>query len=234
MATFVLVHGSWIGGWCYSKTARIMRAGGHDVFAPTLTGLGERTHLLNGGIDLGLHIKDVTNVFAYERLSDVILVGHSYGGMVVTGVSSVCADQIKSLVYLDAFLPDNGQSHWDISGERAHSLFLDGQRDMPGRIVSMDFIRQGADPDRPRSIRALDRQPLLTLLEPVKLDGAEQKIKRRRYILATGGAGAGFRRFYDKVKDTPGWSVDTIATGHLAMLEDPEGLAKMLLEEASH
>ena len=77
MATFVLVHGSWIGGWCWSKTARIMRAAGHDVFAPTLTGLGERTHLLNGGIDLSTHIKDVSNVFVYERLSDVILVGHS-------------------------------------------------------------------------------------------------------------------------------------------------------------
>jgi len=231
MATFVLVHGSWIGGWCYTKTARILRAAGHDVFAPTLTGLGERTHLLHGGIDLSLHIKDVENVFVYERLSDVILVGHSYGGMVVTGVSSICADQIRSLVYLDAFVPENGQSHWDIGGERAHDIFIEGQRDMPGRIISMDFIRRGADPDRPRSIRAMDRQPLLTLLEPVKLSGAEKKIKNRSYILATGGQGPGFRRFYDKVKDQPGWRVNTIATGHLAMLEDPEALAKLLLEE---
>jgi len=233
MATFVLVHGSWIGGWCWSKTARVLRSKGHDVFAPTLTGLGERTHLLHAGIDLSTHIKDVTNVFVYERLSDVILVGHSYGGMVVTGVSSICADQIKSLVYLDAFIPDNNQSHWDIAGDTSHDFFIDGQRDMPGRIVSMDFIRQGADPDRPRSIRAMDRQPLLTLLEPVKLSGAEHSIKRRRYILATGGHGPNFQRFYDKAK-AAGWQVGEIKTAHLAMLEDPDGVATMLLEEAGH
>lgn len=228
MATFVLVHGSWIGGWCYSKTARILRAAGHEVFAPTLTGLGERTHLANPGIDLSCHIQDVVGVFEYERLSDVVLVGHSYGGMVVTGVAGVCADKIRSLVYLDAFVPDDGQSLWDLAGEQGHHFYIDGQRDTPGFVISMDFIR---DPDKPRSIRAQDRQPLLTLVEPVKFTGAEKTIKNYTYILAKKDGQAGFQRFYDKLKERPGYKLGEIETGHLAMLEDPEGLAELLLEE---
>ncbi|MEX3815478.1 alpha/beta fold hydrolase [Paraburkholderia sp. BR13439] len=109
-ATFVLVHGAWHGGWCYRETAHVLRASGHSVYTPTLTGLGERAHLNNQNITLETHIRDVCGVLEAEELSDVILLGHSYGGMVITGVADRMSYRIKSLVYLDAFVPAHAQS----------------------------------------------------------------------------------------------------------------------------
>jgi pimeloyl-ACP methyl ester carboxylesterase len=94
MATYVLVHGGGHGGWCYQRVTRMLRAAGHEVYAPTMTGLGERAHLLRQGIDLDLHIRDIVAVLAFEDLHDVILVGHSYGGMVITGVADRAADRV--------------------------------------------------------------------------------------------------------------------------------------------
>jgi len=116
MATYVLVHGGGHGGWCYQKVARRLRAEGHEVHAPSLTGLADRSHLLAPGIDLDTHITDVVNLLRYEDLSDVILVGHSYGGMVITGIADRAADRIGRLVYLDAANPRNGQSLVDVAG----------------------------------------------------------------------------------------------------------------------
>jgi pimeloyl-ACP methyl ester carboxylesterase len=116
MATYVLVHGGGHGGWCYQRVARVLRSAGHEVYTPTLTGLGERSHLLRVGIDLDLHIRDVVAVLHYEDLRDVILVGHSYGGMVITGVADRAAARIGRLVYLDAATPANGQSLVDVAG----------------------------------------------------------------------------------------------------------------------
>jgi pimeloyl-ACP methyl ester carboxylesterase len=113
--TFVLVHGAWSGGWCYHKVAARLRASGYEVFTPTLTGQGERSHLRDGSINLSLHIEDVCNVFHYEGLTRAVLAGHSYGGMVITGVADRIADKISALVYLDAFLPEDGQSLFDIN-----------------------------------------------------------------------------------------------------------------------
>src|ERR1700760_4452365 len=101
MATFVLVHGSWHGGWCYARVARLLRAAGHEVYTPTLTGMGERSHLAGGHINLDTHIRDIRNVFEYEDIGDAILCGHSYGGMVITGVAGEIGERIRSLVYLD-------------------------------------------------------------------------------------------------------------------------------------
>ena len=115
MANFVLVHGAWIGGWCWRPNAQALRKAGHEVFTPTLTGLGERSHLMNPSINLDTHIADIVNVIKHEELSDVVLVGHSYGGMVVTGVADALADKIRSLVYLDAFVPESGQALVDLA-----------------------------------------------------------------------------------------------------------------------
>ena len=95
--TFVLVHGAWHGGWCYGRVAALLRARGHTVFTPTLTGQGERAHLLSGSINLSTHIEDVLGVFRCERLDNVVLAGHSYGGMVITGVADRIAERIKAL-----------------------------------------------------------------------------------------------------------------------------------------
>jgi len=110
VSTYVLVHGGAHGGWCYAKVSPLLRSAGHEVYTPTLTGLGERSHLLHPGVDLNLHITDVVNVLHYEDLRDVILVGHSYGGMVITGVADRASDRIRHLVYLDAALPEDGES----------------------------------------------------------------------------------------------------------------------------
>jgi pimeloyl-ACP methyl ester carboxylesterase len=117
MATFVLVHGGGHGGWCYKKLTPLLRAAGHDVYAPTLTGLGERKHLLRPDIDLDLQIADVVNILEYEDLTNVILLGHSYGGMVITGVADRAGARIGHLVYLDAAHPKNGESLADVSPE---------------------------------------------------------------------------------------------------------------------
>src|SRR6185295_9033166 len=101
MRTYVLVHGGGHGGWCYQRVARLLRARGHEVYTPTLTGLGERAHLLSAAVDLDLHVTDVVNVLEYEDLRDVILVGHSYGGMVITGVADRATDRIGHIVFLD-------------------------------------------------------------------------------------------------------------------------------------
>jgi pimeloyl-ACP methyl ester carboxylesterase len=131
MATFVLVHGGGHGGWCYQKVARLLRGAGHDVYTPTLTGVGERSHLLSRDVDLDLQIRDVTAVLHYEDLRDVILVGHSYGGMVVTGAADRAAHRVGKLVYLDAANPRNNQSLVDVSGEsiefvRPYGTVVDG------------------------------------------------------------------------------------------------------------
>ncbi len=117
MATFVLVHGGGHGGWCYQSVAKILRAQGHEVYAPSLTGLADREHLLSDAVDLNMHITDIVKLIQFEDLNNVILVGHSYGGMVITGVADRVTDRIANLVYLDAAFPENGQSLVDHAGE---------------------------------------------------------------------------------------------------------------------
>ena len=114
MVTFVLVHPAWLGGWCWRKVTPLLRARGHEVFTPTLTGLGERSHLAKRDIGLETHIQDVVNVLEYEDLSRVILVANSSGGVVITGVADRLPERIARLVYVDAFVPEDGQSLLDI------------------------------------------------------------------------------------------------------------------------
>lgn len=127
MATYVLVHGGGHGGWCYQQVARQLRTKGHDVYTPTLTGLGEREHLLRPHIDLNLQITDVVKLIDFEDLHDVILVGHSYGGMVITGTADRRTDRIANLVYLDAAYPADGQSLVDVAGDMMNAARADAQ-----------------------------------------------------------------------------------------------------------
>jgi pimeloyl-ACP methyl ester carboxylesterase len=127
MATFVLVHGGGHGGWCYQRVSRLLQQAGHEVYAPTLTGLSERSHLVGPHVDLDLHIQDIAAVLHYENLRDVILVGHSYGGMVITGVGGRAPDRVGKLVYLDAANPENGQSLVDVAGPMMEMARLGGQ-----------------------------------------------------------------------------------------------------------
>src|SRR6516162_8241705 len=123
MATFVLVHGAWHGGWCYARVARLLRAAGHDVYTPTHTGVGERSHLADYHVTRSTHIRNVSNVLEYENLSDVIMCGHSYGGMVITGVAAAIGERIRTMVYFDAFLPED-QSLFDLIEPQVVNQFL--------------------------------------------------------------------------------------------------------------
>src|SRR5690606_21330910 len=124
MATFLICHGAWSAGWAWKKVRAQLRAAGHEVFTPTYTGLGERAHQASRAITLDTHIADVLGGIEYEDLSDIVLVGHSYGGMVATGVADRARERVARLVYLDAFVPANGQSLHDLlpDGARAHQL----------------------------------------------------------------------------------------------------------------
>lgn len=125
MATFILVHGAWDGGYVWREVATQLRKEGHEVYTPTLTGLGERAHLAHSGVGLKTYIQDIVNVIHYEKLKDVILVGHSYAGMVITGVAEIIPEFIKNIVYVDAMIPNIGDSVMDISGPEMSSHFIE-------------------------------------------------------------------------------------------------------------
>jgi pimeloyl-ACP methyl ester carboxylesterase len=228
MATFVLVHGAWAGADCYGPVAKRLREAGYTVFTPTLTGLGERAHLASPAITLSTHVRDVAGMLEYKDLHDVVLAGHSYGGMVITGAAALCAERIRTLFYFDAFLPKDGESLWDIVDESTRALYIKAQRESPGLIAPIFRPRPGA---RPLPVRQLGPQPLLTFLEPVRLSGHEKAIKNRTYVYAEGPRPSVFTRFYEAVKADPAWTVHTVTSGHMAMLDDPETFTALLREE---
>ncbi len=221
MATYVLVRGAWGGGYGWSGIAKRLRLAGHDVHVAMLTGLGEKAHLLTPAIDLSVHIRDVLGIFDYEKLSDVILVGHSYGGMVITGAGAQRSDKVRSLVYVDAFLPNDGEALWDIADEPSRKHYIDAQRDKPGLVAPF-----------PGSPASLTRHPLLTLLEPHRAVPTARPIEKRTYIYATRGAPTVFTKFHDRVKNEKGWRTHSINTGHGVMQDDPDGLTTLLLAES--
>jgi len=126
MATYLICHGAWSGGWSWKKMRPLLRAAGHEVLTPSYTGLGERAHLAHPLVDLETHIEDILAVIATEDLRDIILVGHSYGGMVATGVADRVPDRVRHLVYLDAFVPADGQSLQDLVGAAPVAAPVDG------------------------------------------------------------------------------------------------------------
>jgi pimeloyl-ACP methyl ester carboxylesterase len=222
MATYLLVHGAWGGGYGYRDIAVRLRAEGHDVHIASLTGLGDRVHLVSPAIDLTTHVNDVLAVIDGEKLIDFILVGHSYGGMIITAVSALRAAKIRSLVYIDAFLPRDGEALWDVATEWERKHYIDSQRDMPGLMAPF-----------PGSPPILTRHPLLTVLQPYRASGEEGQIKRRTYIYATRDAPTVFTQFHDRVSADPAWKSCTLDTGHIVMMDDPDGLTAILLEEAN-
>lgn len=232
-ATFVLVHGAWSGGWCYHKVAARLRAQGYPVFTPTLTGQGERSHLLAGTINLSLHIEDVLNVFHYENLSGVVLAGHSYGGMVITGVADRIAERIAALVYLDAFLPEDGQSLFDINIPANTQRFIANAGSIGGLAVppppAAFFNVNAADAAR---VDALATPfPLGAFTEKIGLTGAHKKIAKRVYVHGTKlPRESPFKPFYERTKADPAWQVYTLACGHDVMLDEPERVSEILAD----
>ena len=230
MATFVLVHGAWSGGWCYGKVAALLRARGHTVFTPTLTGQGERSHLLSASVNLSTHIADVTGVFDYEEIDSAVLAGHSYGGMVVTGVADRIAKRISALVYLDAFLPESGQSLFDINIPANTQRFIDSAGASSGLIVpapsSAYFGVNAADACTVDTLAT--PFPLGCFTEKLKLSGAYRSVKKHLYVHGTVlPRESPFRPFYERAV-AAGWSAHALACGHHVMLDEPEQTAALL------
>ncbi|MGH6900522.1 MAG: alpha/beta fold hydrolase [Geminicoccaceae bacterium] len=237
MATFVLVHGAFHGGWCWRGVVAPLRAAGHEVFAPTLTGLGERSHLASPAVDLSTHVRDVANLIEWEDLRDVVLVGHSYGGMVITGVADRLAERQGALVYLDALVPEHGQSGLDLQPpERRESILEEvaahGGWLWPPRTAAFYGVR---DPARQAWVDGkCTPQPFHTLFERLRLDGPPGgKVARKLYIRCTDPPLAYMRTFYDMATATAGWRAMELATGHDAMVTEPEALARILSKFAA-
>jgi len=221
MALFVVAHGAWSAGWAWKKMHPLMAAKGHRLVTPTYTGLGDRIHLANPDIDLDTHITDVVNLLFYEDLKDVVLVGHSYGGMVSTGIADRARERISKLIYLDAFLPDDGQSALDLAGPnvRHREDALDGWR-VPSNPLPPDTAEEDVGWALPRR----HFQPLKTLEQPLRLTRGPLTLPRS-YILCT--RGEFFRQFADKARSA-GWPVYEMDASHNPHITCPEALADLL------
>lgn len=231
MSTYVLIHGAWHGSWCWKRVRSILQTRGHEVFTPTLTGVAERSHLLSPQVDLETHISDAVNLIHWEELSDVVLCGHSYGGCVVSGVADRIPDRIGALVYLDAFVLENGQSLHDTLPAEMRNMQLEGVRQagegwkvppIPAEAFNVNAQ------DRDWVNRQCTMQPLATFQQPILLTGAINQVENITFILADGWSPSPFPLFYDRAK-AKGWKTVTMACGHDVMLDQPEELAQELM-----
>jgi pimeloyl-ACP methyl ester carboxylesterase len=223
----------WHGGWCWNRVAPLLRAAGHDVWTPTLTGLADRAHALTPETDLRTHIRDIVGLLVFEDLGRVILVGHSYAGMVIAGVAAEAPDRIAHVVYLDAFVPQEGDSLMKLLSPerefyyRTHAVQRDQIWRVPPPPVDALGVRDAADAvwmqarltDQP--LRSFDQE--LTTVAPSTLP--------RTYIHCTEGPIVGsFAPFASRAQTDPSWSYVELATGHDAMIIEPRALAELLLD----
>ncbi|GAA3600365.1 alpha/beta hydrolase family protein [Kribbella ginsengisoli] len=231
MGAFVLVPGAWHGGWCYGRVANLLRAAGHDAYTPTLTGLGERGHLAGMPISLRTHVADIIGVIEYEDLSDVVLCGHSYAGMVITGVAAALGDRIRSLVYLDGRVPDDGVALLDLisAGQREYVLTAAKTGGVIGPLPAAAFGLTGDDASWVDS--KCTPQPVLTFVESVRLTGREKEVPNHTYVRAIRYEDAGLTALYERFSKDPLWKAVTIDSGHEMMIENPKELSKVLLGE---
>lgn len=221
MTTFVIVHGAWAGAWGWDRVAEILRSGGHQVHVPTLSGLGERSHLANLPINLTTHIEDIVNEMVWHELTDVVLVAHSYGGIVATGVVEREAARIASIVYLDAFIPRDGQSFESMIGAK----YTEALTPMP-EIADNEYPTEA---ERQRITALGTPQPTGTFTERLKVTGAYLEVPRKTFILAAGWDG--FGGVAAPLRDDPAWTVHELPCGHDVPLLMPDELAA-LLEQA--
>jgi pimeloyl-ACP methyl ester carboxylesterase len=231
-STFVLVHGAWHGGWCWRRVEQLLLAEGHRVFCPTLTGLGDRCHLLSEKIDLNVHITDIVNLISWEELSDIVLVGHSYGGFVISGVAEqVAAGTISSLVFLDAFVPEDGDSMIESITTPEHRSFLE-------EVVTRGELAVAPPPAAAFNVNEMGQHwvdakctphPIASITQRIRLDGARDRVPRKWYILAKSSGSPNFSEIYQSLKNNGSWHLQEVESGHDAMLDQPEELATLLL-----
>jgi pimeloyl-ACP methyl ester carboxylesterase len=221
--TFVVVHGATAGGWEWKRAGQCLSDDGHTVYRATLTGLGERAHLSSAEVDLQTHINDVVNLILFEDLHDVILTGHSYGGMVITGVMDRIPERLRHVVFLDAAVPDDGMSIWDIFGGKgpAGPNIVDGFMQVP-------WVKPGDKP--PHSVK----QSIRCFNQPVSYRNPLAKALPVTYIAFVPKD----KSAEERSKSDPswrravarGWTIRTFPGHHVAHQEDPRGVATLIEE----
>jgi pimeloyl-ACP methyl ester carboxylesterase len=221
MATFVVAHGAWAGSWAWMRVADRLVSSGHRVLVPTLSGLGERSHLAGSSIDLTTHIDDVANEIRWKDLDDLVLVGHSYGGFVITGVAEKIAERIRSIVYVDAFIPDDGQAFADFAPEWQ----LPPDALIPAPPAVMGDYRD--DADRVWVNEKATPQPAGTFTERARVTEAYKTVPRKTFVQATGWDSP-FNDTVSALRADGGWSVYEVACGHDIPIEEPDELAGIL------
>jgi pimeloyl-ACP methyl ester carboxylesterase len=234
MTSLLLVHGAWHGGWCYRRVENLLRANGHTVFTPTLTGLGDRSHLFRGDLDLDDHVADVLQLIYYEDLDDIVLVGHSYGGMVVSVVADRAPEKIRTLVYLDAFVPEEGKCQTYYIPEELNDMCRASAATNNGGVSPIPaeaFQVNDADVDWVN--RLCVNHPIATFQQSVRFNGGIDTLAGHRvFISASNFDGGPFGAFYAKFSDEPSWTRYSVASGHDVMVDAPQGLTEILEEVA--
>lgn len=226
--TFVLVHGGMCCGRWWRAVAEILEVRGHRVIAPTLTGLGERAHLSNRTVTLTTHALDIANLIKWEELNGVVLVGHSYGGMVLSAAAELIPQGvIQSIVYLDAMYLDDGESVFDAAPEFEAQV---GDADEIPPPPPAFFGYDGALADF--MTRTQSPQPVRTFSEKLKLTGARERIPLRTFVWALKSGIPAFKDYYERLKADPSWRTETMETRHNMMLEAPSETAAVLLRAA--
>lgn len=234
MTTFVLVHGAWTGAFGFHKVRPLLQRAGHEVFTPSLTGIGDRVHLAHPQINLSVHVRDVVNHILYEDLSSIVLLGFSYGGMVVTGALEHIAERVRHLVYLDAFVPSDGDSVLSLLGRQAPSAIAVGEAwFIPPTPREYDDPAEAAFSNPRRT-----PQPLACFTEPVRLrQRLEDFAFTRTYIKATAEAKEAeipaFWAAAKRAQASAAWRYHEVATNHMIPQNRPDELAEILLHQVN-
>ena len=231
MSVFLLVPGAWLGGWCWRDVAARLHSAGHAAIPATLTGLGERAHLIAPHIGLDTHVTDIVGLMHYRDLTAVTLVGHSYGGMVITAVAEQVPDRIRRLVYLDASVPQDGESNDDVIGpEMAAQLRSDAQASGEGwRVPPAAYVLRGLeDATRAGVEQRLTPHPLRSFSQPVRLRSRAAAALPRAFI-RTSMQSELYGRLIGRARDA-GWYCRELTGGHYTMLSEPQALAAALHE----
>ena len=218
--TFVVAHGAWTGGWSWQRVVDRLQAKGHRMFVPTLTGLGERSHLAGPDVNLDTHIADIVNEITWKDLHGIVLVGHSYGGIVATGVAERVADRIASFVFIEALVVADGQSFADLApGWELEGVLTEAPPSSPGDYKS--------EADRLWVDSKATPQPTATITQKLRVTGAHQRIPKKTFIVAKDG---GFVETASQFKSDPTWTVREIVSGHDVPIDAPDELAEMLAD----
>jgi pimeloyl-ACP methyl ester carboxylesterase len=232
MATIVLAHGAWSAAWAWKKMRPLFASAGHAFFSPTYTGLGERCHLARPDIDLSTHVQDVLNILEFEDLKDVVLLGHSYGGMVATGVADRARNRIARVVYIDAFAPRDGQSLFDLLGPKGEANMRAGAaKDGDGWKLPLNPMPPDTSPeDAAWAVPRRRPQPIRTFEQKIRLESKEPPPPRHYIYARKNGPGDVFRQFADRARSEAGWTCHEIDASHNPHITCPDALMKVLTE----